>query len=299
MKSSVNGEHSAIPSDEIASTSYLRRNEDVVLGTLAELYFCMQYAGHYICRGDFHIKRRWEDSALIMLTLSGEGRLVYKKGQYALTRGSCMLIDIRNAHEYFSVGDGWEFKFLHFSGAMSEKYLSYLEEHAGPVFTLADDELARMEGIFDRILDKTEAKDIQDYPGLSCDIYTLLTMLLAHENRINRSIETPGVRAMTEAVAYIRDNYMRPIGTEDIARVAGLSRSYMSELFTHTYGMPPHEYLVMFRLSVAKNLLLNTQLTVTEIAEQTGFRDIFSFSRIFKRCTGISPVRYRQRHKSK
>ena len=286
----------AIKTEELNTCSYLRRNHDIALGSTKALYFCMQYVGHYICRKEFLIeKRHLDNSALLLLTLSGEGKLYYKNKVYSLTKGTCMLIDARNLHEYHAVGDGWEFKYLHFWGAMSEKYISYIEEHSEPVFRLFEDELSQVVRTLDRILSMTEDAIISDYPGISRLIYTLIMLRLSHDNNKN-SIESTGINAMSEALAYIRQNYAQSISTEDIAQAINLSRSYMSELFKHTYGISPHEYVIQFRLSVAKNMLLNTALSITEIAEKSGFRDIFSFSRIFKREIGISPAQYRQKY---
>jgi len=296
MKSVLAGDRNiAIPVEEIESCSYLRRNLDYALGTVRELFFCMEFVGHYVGNERFHIKRSQTRAGLLLLTMSGRGRLVYRNAEYTLTRGSCMLIDIATLHEYYTVGDHWEFKFLHFSGAMSEKYIAHIEEHSVPVFTLMGDEFLQMDRTLARILDMTEEAVISYYTGISGLIYSLITLFLSHGSGKSYGDST-GSKAMSDAIAYICQNYMCSINTSDIALAANLSRSYMSEIFTRTFGIPPHEYLVQFRLSVAKDMLLNTKLTVTEIAEKTGFRDIFSFSRVFRREMDVSPTQYRQKY---
>jgi len=296
MKSVFSGDHNlAIPAHELNTCSYLRRNLDYALGTVGELFFCVEFVGHYVSNEGFHIKRSQASSGILLLTVSGKGKLIYRDTEYTLTRGSCMLIDIATPHEYYAVGNGWEFKFLHFSGAMSKRYISYIEEHSKPVFTLLGDEFVQMNRTLDRILDLTEETVIGDYAGISSMIYSMIMLLLSHDSS-KSSLASTGSKAISEAAAYIQQNYMHNISTEDIAQAVNLSRAYMSELFTHTYGIPPHEYLVQFRLSVAKGMLLNTKLSVTEIAEKTGFRDIFAFSRIFKRELEISPAKYRQKY---
>ena len=93
MKSRFGDPRSLIPMDELETCSYLRRNQDVALGSIPDLFFCMQYVGHYVCGKDFHIKRSLHKEGLILLTLSGQGKLIYRNAEYTLTRGSCMLID--------------------------------------------------------------------------------------------------------------------------------------------------------------------------------------------------------------
>lgn len=296
MKSSFDRDsHLAIPDNEINACSFLRRNHDITLGSILEMYFCMEYIGHYICRSEFHIRRSTGQSALLLLTTSGRGRLIYRGCEYPLTRGSCILISLANPHEYHTVGDHWEFKYLHFHGAMSEQYLSYIEEHSRPAFTLSGDEFLKMDRTLDRILDMTGETVIREYADISGLIYAMIMLLLAHDGS-KSSVEASRGNAMTEAVSYIRQNYMYNISTGDIAHAVNLSRSHMSESFVRTYGIPPHEYLVQYRLSIARDMLVNTRLSITEIAEQTGFRDIFSFSRSFKRKMELSPAQYRQKY---
>ena len=83
---------------------------------------------------------------------------------------------------------------------------------------------------------------------------------------------------------------------EDVAHAVNLSRTGLFELFQKTYGIPPHEYLIEYRLSLAKDMLSNTSLSMTDIAAQTGFRDIFAFSRRFMDKTGMSPSEYRRQN---
>ncbi len=294
MKSSFGGDPQAIPASEVSTCRSVRRNHDVLLGPRAEMLFHMLYVGHYICREEFHIKRRMGASALVLLSLAGEGELSYQGGVYRMKKGSCALIDTRIEHEYYPLGDGWSFKFLHFWGGMSRELLTDMEAR-GPVRDLDGDELVRAEALLDSILAETEAESIGDYPHLSGEIYSLLMLFLSHdEKKADRA--SAGIRAIPEIIAFIRNNYHRRITTEEIADSVGLSRSYLSELFQKMIGMPPHEYVTEYRLSAAKTLLTGTALTVTEIAERTGFRDIFAFSRRFKKKNGISPQEYRRQN---
>ena len=283
------------PSLEAPTCLYFRRNHDIPLGPLSDLLFSMRYVGHYICGEDFHIARKMEPAALLLLTLAGEGEFRYRNTRTTLGRGSCFLIDTQIHHEYFPVKEGWEFKYILFRGGGASDLLAYLEQH-GPVRIFDEGEIGHAEAILDRILNDTEAEVIEDYPGLSGEIYSLLMLLLTHDRRkTEKKPET--IEAMARVIEYIRKNYARPVTAHEIARAVSLSRSALFELFQVTYGMPPHEYLTEYRLSLAKNMLMRTSLSVTEIAEQTGFRDIFAFSRRFKARNGISPSEYRRRNR--
>jgi AraC-like DNA-binding protein len=149
-----------------------------------------------------------------------------------------------------------------------------------------------IEARLNEILRLTEETGTPDYAAVSANIYAILTSLLSRKNTVDSQLRS--APAIQQAVAYIAEHYRQNISTQDIADAAYLSRSYMSELFTQTYGMAPHEYLTMYRLTRVKDYLLNTSASLAEIAEQTGFRDIFTLSRVFKQKFGLSPSVYRK-----
>ena len=286
-----------LPSAEAENCSYIRRNSDIAIGPAAELFFHMQYVGHYVCRKGFHIRRQIDPTAILLLTLSGEGVLLYDGGRYRLGRGACMFIEAGRPHEYFPVSDGWEFKFIHFRGCMTPEYLGYAASRFGPVRWLGEAGTERIDSLLTRVLEKTECDVIDDYPGISGDIYSMIIALLSASAADPGAGEQLISPAMARAAQFIRRNSGRSVSTGEIAAEVNMSRPHMSKLFKTTYGIPPHEYLNSYRVSSAKSLLVTTSLSVTEIAERTGFRDLFSFSRIFRRMTGISPTEYRERYR--
>jgi len=79
---------------------------------------------------------------------------------------------------------------------------------------------------------------------------------------------------------------------EELARAAALSRSTFFERFTRTVGMAPMEYLLAWRMEVAKDLLRRDALSVTEVAERTGYGSTSTFSVAFSRYVGEPPSRY-------
>jgi AraC-like DNA-binding protein len=85
-----------------------------------------------------------------------------------------------------------------------------------------------------------------------------------------------------------------PMTLRDMARQAGMSASHLSALFRATYGESPVAYHIIRRIDTARYLLANRDLPVAEVAEQIGYPDLPSFSRMFKRVAGRSPRSYRQ-----
>ena len=77
-----------------------------------------------------------------------------------------------------------------------------------------------------------------------------------------------------------------------LARTAALSRSAFFERFTHTVGLPPMEYLLAWRMAVAKDLLRRKDLGLGEVAERVGYGSASTFSTAFSRHVGRPPGRY-------
>jgi AraC-like DNA-binding protein len=87
--------------------------------------------------------------------------------------------------------------------------------------------------------------------------------------------------------------YFEPLGVDDLARAAGLSRAHFSREFRRAFGEPPHAYLLTRRLERAAALLRTTDRSVAEICFDVGLRSVGSFTTSFTRTYGLSPTAYR------
>jgi AraC-like DNA-binding protein len=81
-----------------------------------------------------------------------------------------------------------------------------------------------------------------------------------------------------------------------LAAEAGVSRSVFFARFTRTVGLPPMEYLLRWRMALARRLLHGQQLGMEQVAERVGYSSASSFTVAFARRVGISPARYARRH---
>jgi AraC-like DNA-binding protein len=88
-------------------------------------------------------------------------------------------------------------------------------------------------------------------------------------------------------------SYDAPITIEDLGREVALSPYYLIRAFRHVYKLTPHQYLVAQRIARAKELLRNSDLSITEICAAVGFESLGSFSTLFRKVAGVSPRAYR------
>lgn len=101
-----------------------------------------------------------------------------------------------------------------------------------------------------------------------------------------------------EIINYITEKYSDPIRIKEIADYCGLDRSYLCKIFKRATGYTPMEYLILFRIRKARQLLKQTTLPIQHVAYSVGYSDPFAFSKAFKKETGMSPSTYRHTHLS-
>lgn len=92
---------------------------------------------------------------------------------------------------------------------------------------------------------------------------------------------------------YVAHNYSDEVVFADLAKVAHVSRSYLSSLFKKEVGCSFQSYLVSFRINKAATLLQAPQLQLSEVAAMAGYPDYAQFSKMFKKLKGCSPKQYR------
>lgn len=81
----------------------------------------------------------------------------------------------------------------------------------------------------------------------------------------------------------------------ELRELSGLSYSYFKKLFIEKYGVPPVKYVTKLKIDRACELLQTKMFSVSKIAELCGFENVYYFSNVFKKLTGISPKNYKLR----
>lgn len=103
----------------------------------------------------------------------------------------------------------------------------------------------------------------------------------------------PPARHLQRAKDLADARYFEPLGVDDLAGAAGLSRAHFSREFRRAFGESPHAYLLTRRLERAAALLRTTDNSVAEICLAVGLQSVGSFTTSFSRTYGQSPTAYR------
>ena len=103
----------------------------------------------------------------------------------------------------------------------------------------------------------------------------------------------PPARHLLRAKDLADARYFEPLGVDDLARAAGLSRAHFSREFRRAFGESPHSYLLTRRLERAAALLRTTDRSVADVCLSVGLQSVGSFTTTFTRTFGASPTAYR------
>jgi AraC family transcriptional regulator len=95
-------------------------------------------------------------------------------------------------------------------------------------------------------------------------------------------------------VEFIEEHLAEEISLAALAELVDLSLYHFARAFTQSFGAPPHRYHVARRMDRAKGLLQKPALSVTQIGARIGFRETSSFTRTFRKFTGLTPTEYRR-----
>ena len=106
----------------------------------------------------------------------------------------------------------------------------------------------------------------------------------------------PPARHLLRAKDLADARYFEPLGVDDLARAAGLSRAHFSREFRRAFGESPHAYLLTRRLERAAALLQTSDRSVADVCFSVGLQSVGSFTSSFSRTYGVSPTAYRAAH---
>lgn len=95
------------------------------------------------------------------------------------------------------------------------------------------------------------------------------------------------------AMEFIDDHYIEEISLDMLAHISSMSRSYFSSMFKTLNGITVWDYVINKRIAHSINLMVNTDLTITEITFESGFNNSTNFNRAFNKITGLTPREYR------
>jgi len=130
---------------------------------------------------------------------------------------------------------------------------------------------------------------------------TLATLLIHDLNRFHRASLSPGVgdaglspHQVHRVVEFIEGQLSSKITITELASVVGLSPSHFIRAFKKAVGIPPHQFILRRRVERAKEMLSNSRVSVSTVADETGFNGLTQLTRVFRKVVGVTPTSFRR-----
>ena len=246
--------------------------------------------GHFIDRFKAGAK-----SNILIYCVEGEGR--YQLAGHepeTLRRGNVLLIPAGTPHVYgTSDVDPWSIYWLHFSGLLSNDYLTTLQGQGSSPTLYVPFASAVIEA-FDEIYRWTEEgptdMNLVAASTAMSRFFGLLAVLRRSEDVRLRDSE----QRIRDSITYMRSHANRQLTLDHLAAQVDLSTSHYSTLFKKTTGISPINFFLQLKIRRACELLDTTSKQILEISLELGFEDAYYFSRLFKKIVGKSPRQYRK-----
>ena len=217
---------------------------------------------------------------LLHYVVSGSGKFEVGNSEYTVSPSQVFVIHPHQKHRYTAdKSTPWHYIWIAFDSDIDLPELLYSDVFSAP--TLGK--------VFLDVLSAAKL-DCGKEEFLASKLWEMISLLLQMQCGATNT-SNPYVTAAKE---YISGNYMKNIKISDIAKELNLDRTYFSTLFKKQTGISPQEYLVVFRLERAAELLVNKNSAIAEAAFAAGYCDTVNFSRMFKKHFGTSPSRYRE-----
>lgn len=237
-------------------------------------------AGHF--RTTSHLlKARTFDQSLLIYCIGGAGHFRLGGRTRRIESGEIFHVPPHVDHGYGSDPEvGWEIKWTHFQGG----HAGALVRQAG--FTLETPVRRvgihpRLVGCFDNLISSLVRKEI----NYGIDAAGALLLILLELIKIPAA--QSGDRVL-DAVSVDSE------GLEESSRAAGYSKYHFTRLFKRATGVTPWSYALRLKIDKAKEMLLSTDKTVKEIADELGYDDSNYFCRLFRTKAGMPPGRFRR-----
>ncbi|MDR1205599.1 MAG: AraC family transcriptional regulator [Peptococcaceae bacterium] len=225
--------------------------------------------------------------------LSGKAEFVFNSAPYSLAPGNVVHGGARMQLDMRVIGNTkWEYLLVlyHVTGGASGKF-SLPDIH----FELQTGQNPRLAALLEQLYQTSSL------PG---GIYAFRTetlfrcvldeMFISAHSQINC-----GTQELFEQItAYIREHYMNALTMNALAKQYNLNENRLSYIFRKYAGMGPGDYLITYRLSRAKDQILNSDFPVHKVAKSVGYTDPYHFSRLFKKQFGTSPSEFRKKFRN-
>lgn len=186
---------------------------------------------------------------------------------------------------------GWDEYWVGFNGPWAKRLITNGFFSADRPVLKADDEGVLFD-LFTQVIGALRTEQL----GYTQLIGSTVTLMLAHVHAAERAEGGGHYRTeaiIREAKRVLGSNLDKDLSMPQVAGDLHVSYAWLRRMFSHYTGLAPHQYHLQMRISRAMELLAGTDLSIKEIGQKLGYRDVHYFSRVFKKKAGRAPDAWR------
>ena len=229
----------------------------------------------------------------LLYITSGSGTFSSQSGGTHKVQAGCMFLLFPNEWHSYSPDpeSGWNEYWIGFNGDLMKNWEQeefFSKEH--PFFNVGLNE--DLIGMYKRAIIIAEAQEAnyqQALSGIACNLLGMSIYLSRNKTFISNDISTK----INQAKMRIHED-ISSIKPEDIAKSMHMSYSKFRKIFKEYTGFAPSQYIQEVKITLAKEMLTNTAMSIKEIAFELGYDNSDYFFTVFRKMTGITPLSYRK-----
>lgn len=242
---------------------------------------------------------------LFVFMINGNAVFRIENSDYDISAGDILIIPAETLYSA-KTESFCEYFFFHFSGKIERaetvpnfnpidnSFSFNLPErgHERIFFDLKSSDNAVFDKIYTSIINCVEYRSYSTHSGrllFDAEFFKIMLMLGEIEEKTHNNI--PPI--LDKMITYIKKNLTKPLSLSDVSLQCSVSAPYAARVFKKHLNMTAAEYINSEKLYYACELIKNTSMNISEIADYLGYCDVFYFSKIFKRKFGKSPSKFR------
>ena len=172
-------------------------------------------------------------------------------------------------------------------------------QFASPILRQHEETIALFERVAEicdncNLLDASPEIRLKTHGLVFMIIANIISLLPQGEGGVRRDKRLQYVLNIQKTLEFVSVNYDKEITVESAAKISGYEKSAFCRIFKQATDTSFHQYLSQYRIKMACILLAESDKTVSEVAEKTGFGELKTFCRVFKQIKGITPSEYRK-----
>lgn len=225
---------------------------------------------------------------------------------YYITKGECSIsVENKTYHAregmWFFIPAGTLHKFHNYPDKIMEKYWMHFDLY--PDSRIAESlsldhyvlvpENSIVTKLFEEYIELKKNESLTDKIEIKAILLKLVSEYIKLSKHKEIKMEKKSEERINKVLAYINVNLKNEITNEELAKICFLHPNHFIRFFKQKTGSTPQQYIMQKRMETVKRLIEQTDLSIAEIAEKTGFYDIAHLSRAFKRFYSMAPTQYK------